>query len=172
MAAVELEHLHTSAPTARVLEFTSNPTVFAHGWKPVHERLSITPGITPASPIPLSPASIDRFLSEVAQHYGHDPRQLVGAAIGVQVCLAWAHAPDRAVTLNVTIQHERHGPGFTSRANVSQAFGSGDTIGEAFVDCVDDFMERSRVLEAEQERLGPGPQREREEIQRRLGSAS
>jgi hypothetical protein len=66
----------------------------------------------------------------MAQHYGHDPQQLIGATIGVQLQLAWTGALDHEVTLNVTIQRERRGPGFTARANVSRAFGSGDTVTE------------------------------------------
>ncbi|MGI8915244.1 MAG: hypothetical protein ACR2JY_15905 [Chloroflexota bacterium] len=173
MAPAQWEYLRTSIPTAEVLLFASDPSVVAaRGWKSAPERLSIRPGITPVAPIELSPAAVDGFIADVARYYGHDKRQINGSTISLKLRLTRPDVPDREVVLKVTVRRERRGSGFVARADVSKAFGGGETIGEAFIDCVNDLTERVRVFEAERDCLGPGPQQELGEIHRWLGVAS
>ncbi|HEV7215635.1 MAG TPA: hypothetical protein VGP33_10985 [Chloroflexota bacterium] len=106
-----------------------------------------------------------RLAAGVRQRPARQRVEALGELLGTDV-------PDRAVVLKVTVRRERRGSGFVARADVSKAFGGGETIGEAFIDCVNDLTERVRVFEAERDCLGPGPQQELGEIHRWLGLAS
>lgn len=115
-----------------------------------------------------TPKEIDELIHRVVQQYGHGMDQLNQATFDISPPLPPTH--DERVGqlpgITVTVRRNRRRATYVARASATLAYGYGNTIGEAFRDCMDDFLYRQTLLYEVRDHLGPGLQAEFEELDR------
>lgn len=103
---------------------------------PARDRIRFTPRQIPSH-------TVDEEISKIARHYGHTFDQV--DTITLILRLLPVDAPNRAEAkpLTVTVRRDPNGKTYTARVSITQAWGHGESFGEAFHDCLDDLAERS-----------------------------
>ncbi|GEM_PF-7037212 len=149
-----------SPPIAREMHFLRPPVVTDRNWPPAIDRLSFPHKPAPTGPADHSAEAIDAFIADVLRYYGHKGEELSRITITMNLKPVDPSVKEHPDPLSIVVRRAPGMGGFMARANVSLAFGHGDTIGEAFHDCLEDLSYRAQFLEDNRSRLGPGPEKE------------
>jgi len=102
---------------------------------------------------------IDRSVEELARSRGHTVRQI--ASLSFTVMLTSADTKHTQTMLPITVRRDSPARTYTAKITdprLSWAWGHGNTIGEAFHDCLDELSQRSQFLLDHRDELGPALQ--------------
>lgn len=174
MAAAVLDR--PAPPMPRTLQFRLANAADKRGGTyrlPPPEKLQF-----PLAPIRVDPSeptaeALDAVIAEILREYGHEQVRIERAAFSlIPPPLTGLPEVAKRPTFTITVRHDRRDDIFGARADVTLAFGSGDTVGQAVRDCADDFFARVESLLADHETLGPALREERRELERWWASAA
>jgi hypothetical protein len=116
-----------------------------------------------------SAAMVDDALATVSRQQGHSARQI--ASVRLTLVLESVDAPREQKTLPIEVRRDADGNTFTAATPDLGAWGHGATVGEAFLDFLADLTERSAILMAHRDVLGPTLDRQAEALERWGGRA-
>lgn len=111
--------------------------------------------------------AIDTTLEQIASHYGHDVSQI--ESVTLTTILTSMDADHVQRELPIVVRRDRGGKTFTARVSyrdLSWAWGHGETIGEAYQDCLTELDQRSAFLIKHHDELGTILQQEAAGLER------
>jgi hypothetical protein len=143
---------------AELMTFRDDPR--PHTPNGTAHRFSVTiPGAVEATT-----TMVDDALATVARRLGQSASQI--ASVQLTLVLESIDTPGERQTLPVEVHRDAEGESFTAVAPDFGAWGHGDTVGEAFLDFLTDLTDRSAILMAHREALGPTLQSQAEALER------
>lgn len=120
--------------------------------------------VAPAVPTEASIDNLDPVVEAMAQRQGHTLDEVASVRMTLQ--LEGTDRPGVRRTLDITVRRDPGGQTFTAKCELPGPWGHGETIGEAFRDCLEDLTHRSAIIMEDRDHLGPTLQREAEAIER------
>lgn len=174
MAAAVLDRLVPPMPRTLLFRYEGAADIRGGTFRlPPPEKLQF-----PLAPIPVDSSeptaeAVDAVIAEILREYGREQVRIERAAFSlIPPPLRGLPELAKRPTFTITIRHDRRDEAFGARADVTLAFGSGDTVGQAVRDCADDFFARVESVLSDYETLGPALREERRELERWWASAA
>jgi hypothetical protein len=109
-------------------------------------------------------ATVDDALEAVAGQFGQGAGQIANVRLTLR--LESLDGPRGQQTLPVEVRRDAEGDTFTAAAPDFGAWGHGATVGEAVLDFLTDLTDRSEILLAHRDALGPSLRRQAEALER------
>lgn len=109
-------------------------------------------------------ATVDDVLATVSRQQGHSALQI--ASVRLTLILESVDTARDQTMLPVDVRRDADGDTFTAAAPDLGAWGHGDTVGEAYFDFLTDLSDRSAILMAHRDALGPTLDRQAAALER------
>jgi hypothetical protein len=147
---------------AELLNFRDDPGPLTSCWTP-HRFL-----VTISGDFDTAMDTVDDALETVARQFGQSAGQIANVRLTFR--RESLDGPRGQQTLPVEVHRDAEGDTFTAAAPDFGAWGHGDTVGEAILDVLTDLTDRSEILLAHREALGPTLRRQAEALERLAAS--
>jgi len=113
---------------------------------------------------PFNPKSIDAVAEVIVRREGYRLADLKGLTLTIFLEPKDAPGEEHEIALAIRIRRDRNGRTFTAETNVTKAWGHGETIGQAFVDCFETFLGHTAILYEHRNELSPALQHEADQV--------